>query len=80
MIESEGIDGNLWALHKKSLKFPIREFEVEIHENDTCFTELKSKLDIRTKVIKFYHKIFETFSALIQMKKISSMYLNYTRG
>ena len=42
------------------LSFTIREFDVEMQEIDTCFTELISKLDIRIKVINFRHKIFET--------------------
>ena len=46
---------------QRGLKFTIREFHIEIYEIDTCFTELISKVDIRIKVIKFHHKIFENF-------------------
>ena len=45
---------------QRGMKFTTREFDIEIEEIDTCFTELISKLDIRIKVIKFPHKIFET--------------------
>ena len=60
------------------LKFTIRELAIEISENDTCFFELLSKLKI--KVIKFIIKFLRLFSATVQMTKISSMYLNHTRG
>ena len=50
------------------LNFAIKQFDKEIKELDTCFTKLISKLDIRIKVIKFYHKIFKTI-----LLKLSSL-------
>ena len=69
------------------LKFTIREFNIEIQETDTYFTELIRKLDIRIKVIKFHHQIFETIFTMspdaeniINVPKISSMFLHHTSG
>lgn len=52
---------SICGLHiQRGLKFTIRKFDIEIQEIDTCFIDLISKLDVRIKVIKFHHKIFET--------------------
>ena len=54
---------------QSGLKFTTREFDIEIWEIDTFFTELISKLDIRIKNIKFHHKLFETFFTMSPYKE-----------
>ena len=64
----------------RDLKFTLREIDIEILENDSCFTEFLTKLNVRIRVITIHHKIFETvFTMRLDKENIVNLTKPYIR-